>query len=58
MGDRLGVDTDFHVEGIQPLSPNTAADLPTTMRAVEYSGPGGSEVIRLAERPVPTPGPG
>lgn len=58
MGDRLGVDTDFHVEGIQPLSPNTAADLPTTMRAVEYSGPGGSEVIRLAERPVPTPGAG
>ncbi|MDN5756136.1 MAG: NAD(P)H-quinone oxidoreductase [Arthrobacter sp.] len=28
------------------------------MRAVEYSGPGGSEVIRLAERPVPTPGAG
>ncbi len=29
--------------------------LPTTMRAVEISEPGGPEVLRLCERPVPTP---
>jgi putative PIG3 family NAD(P)H quinone oxidoreductase len=28
------------------------------MRAIEISGPGGPEVLRLAERPVPRPGPG
>ena len=32
--------------------------LPATMRAVEIAGPGGPEVLRLAERPVPRPGPG
>ena len=32
--------------------------LPATMRAVEIAGPGGPEVLRLAERPVPQPGPG
>lgn len=29
-----------------------------TMRCVEYSGAGGPEVITIAERPIPTPGPG
>ena len=29
--------------------------LPTTMRAVEISEPGGPEVLRLCDRPVPTP---
>src|SRR5205814_1420050 len=29
--------------------------LPTTMRAVEISQPGGPEVLKLAERPVPQP---
>jgi NADPH2:quinone reductase len=33
-------------------------DLPHTMRAVEISQPGGPEVLRLTERPVPVPGPG
>ncbi len=28
------------------------------MRAVEIAGPGGPEVLRLVERPVPVPGPG
>lgn len=32
--------------------------LPETMRAVEISAPGGPEVLRLAERPVPRPGQG
>lgn len=32
--------------------------LPQTMRAVEISTPGGPEVLRPAERPVPRPGPG
>lgn len=32
--------------------------LPTTMRAVEISEPGGPEVLRPIEAPVPTPGPG
>ncbi|MBC7158122.1 MAG: alcohol dehydrogenase catalytic domain-containing protein, partial [Rhodobacteraceae bacterium] len=32
--------------------------LPATMRAVEIAGPGGPEVLRLATRPVPTPGHG
>lgn len=32
--------------------------LPTKMRAVEISEPGGPEVLRLTERPVPTPGHG
>lgn len=30
--------------------------LPTTMRAVEISIPGGPEVLKLCERPIPTPG--
>lgn len=32
--------------------------LPATMKAVEMSGPGGPEVLSLAERPLPTPQPG
>ena len=32
--------------------------IPKTMRAVEISGPGGPEVLRLAERPTPVPGRG
>jgi NADPH2:quinone reductase len=32
--------------------------LPATMRAVEITRPGGPEVLRLAERPVPQPGHG
>lgn len=31
---------------------------PTTMRAIEISEPGGPDVLRLIERPVPHPGPG
>ena len=30
---------------------------PTVMRAIEISAPGGPEVLRLVERPVPQPGP-
>jgi len=33
-------------------------DVPTTMRAVEISAPGGAEVLRACERPVPVPGVG
>ncbi len=33
-------------------------ELPHTMRAVEISAPGGPEVLRAVERPVPVPGPG
>ena len=33
-------------------------DLPATMQAIEIAAPGGPEVLRLAERPVPQPGPG
>ena len=33
-------------------------DLPHVMRAVEISEPGGPEVLRVTERPVPVPGPG
>jgi len=29
-----------------------------TMRAIEFTGAGGPEVIRLCDRPIPTPGPG
>ncbi len=32
--------------------------LPTTMRVIEIATPGGPEALRVAERPVPTPGPG
>lgn len=31
-------------------------NLPSTMRAVEITEPGGPEVLRIAERPVPEPG--
>jgi putative PIG3 family NAD(P)H quinone oxidoreductase len=31
---------------------------PTTMKVVEMSGPGGPEVLRMAERPLPMPQPG
>jgi putative PIG3 family NAD(P)H quinone oxidoreductase len=33
-------------------------DLPTTMTAVDITEPGGPEVLRVVERPVPEPGPG
>ena len=33
-------------------------DIPTTMKCVEIAGSGGPEVLRLAMRPPPTPGPG
>lgn len=33
-------------------------DLPETMRVVEIASPGGPEVLRAAERPVPRPGAG
>lgn len=32
--------------------------IPERMRAIEISAPGGPEVLRLTERPVPVPGPG
>jgi len=32
--------------------------VPATMKAIEISAPGGPEVLRPAERPVPKPGPG
>ena len=32
--------------------------LPPTMRAVAISSPGGPEVLKLAEQPIPRPGPG
>ena len=32
--------------------------LPARMKAVEIAAPGGPEVLRLGERPVPAPGPG
>ncbi len=35
-----------------------APDLPETMRVVEIAAPGGPEVLRPAERPVPGPGAG
>ena len=31
--------------------------IPETMKAVEISAPGAAEVLRLADRPVPSPGP-
>jgi putative PIG3 family NAD(P)H quinone oxidoreductase len=33
-------------------------DIPETMQAVEIAGPGGPEMLRLTDRPVPSPGPG
>jgi NADPH:quinone reductase len=33
-------------------------ELPATMQAVGIAAPGGPEVLRLEERPVPSPGPG
>ena len=33
-------------------------DLPATMQAIAIAEPGGPEVLRLEERPVPRPGPG
>src|SRR5205823_7225145 len=40
----------------QPTIPMTR--IPTSMRAVEISTPGGPEVLRVVERPVPVPRPG
>ncbi len=34
------------------------SDLPQTMQAIDPAEPGGPEVLRLVERPVPQPGPG
>src|SRR4029078_3869998 len=34
------------------------SSLPDSMRAVEIAGHGGPEVLRLVERPMPTPGRG
>ena len=34
------------------------SNLPATMKVIEMSGPGGPEVLRLAERPLPKPQPG
>src|SRR6188768_1430180 len=52
----MGVDTRAGDRG----NPGTGGEviLPATMRAVEIAEPGGPEVLRLAERPVPRPGPG
>ena len=36
----------------------TAQNLPSQMQAIEMSGPGGPEVLRLATRPVPRPAAG
>ena len=33
-------------------------DIPETMQAVEIAGPGGPEMLRLTDRPMPSPGPG
>jgi len=33
-------------------------DIPETMQAIEIATPGGPEMLRLSERPVPNPGPG
>ena len=33
-------------------------DLPTTMNAIDPEAPGGPEVLRVVQRPVPVPGPG
>ena len=33
-------------------------DIPEKMQAIEIAAPGGPDVLRLAERPVPRPGPG
>jgi putative PIG3 family NAD(P)H quinone oxidoreductase len=35
-----------------------SASLPTTMKAIEISRPGGPDVLKRVERPVPTPQPG
>ncbi len=32
--------------------------IPTTMKAIEITQPGGPDVLKTVERPVPTPGPG
>jgi NADPH:quinone reductase len=40
------------------LSIRRAVDIPDKMQAVEIAGPGGPDVLRLTERPVPNPGPG
>ncbi len=40
------------------LSIRRAVDIPEKMQAIEIAGPGGPEVLRLTERPVPRPGPG
>ncbi len=34
------------------------SEMPTVMRAIDPEAPGGPEVLRLVERPVPQPGPG
>ncbi|MGK2914362.1 MAG: NAD(P)H-quinone oxidoreductase [Porticoccaceae bacterium] len=39
----------------QPASTQTISTLPAVMRCIEISAPGGPEVLKLAERPVPQP---
>src|SRR5690606_37960063 len=36
----------------------TRMNLPTTMQAIGIAEPGGPDVLRLEERPLPMPGPG
>lgn len=36
---------------------NRNTSLPATMNAIEITGPGGPDVLRLTQRPVPEPGP-
>jgi NADPH:quinone reductase len=40
------------------LSIRRGVDIPGKMQAIEIAQPGGPEVLRLVERPVPKPGPG
>jgi NADPH2:quinone reductase len=40
------------------LPPNLPANLPATMIAIDPEEPGGPDVLRPVERPVPEPGPG
>ena len=44
----------WHHKGLEQMR----ADVPDTMQAIVITGFGGPEVLQLAERPVPQPGPG
>src|SRR5436190_342693 len=52
----MGADTRAGDRG--NLGTGGSVTLPATMQAVEITEPGGPEVLRVAERPVPHPGPG